>query len=419
MSIFSVMILQAPVKTKKFGDDTFHIEAKGIVKFIRSQSSLNDVYITKAPGPSLWYTIPYLLIADGSEESKYWNYGVLWNLIIISICTSLLILSVFKFLGQGVSWILLISLYALPLHLYYSMGILAEPVAFCGVCLFASGTVGLLKQDKSKWQVVLIVLGLTFLLTSRPNSILVYIFFPLTIAYLTQFKKHKLIEFKKHIIAYTIALAALILLTFNIKHLPTYNKENAQESYLFYVMHHGRFQFKTEKFDWRFWDPLTRPDSKDFQSWEKSSKALDAKVSKEKRPFNDVYIEWLIEDAIKDPWNIFVQSLVRLAFGNYLQVNSINMENRPLIKFGLLAANILNIIILFGALLGLIKLYKENKSWLLILIPVVSLLIFHMFVYMEQKYLFPFRPILLLIFSYYAFMFLSRNIKKQSANEKN
>jgi hypothetical protein len=408
LSICSVIILFAPVKTKQFGDDTFHLEAKALVKFFRGESSINEVYITKAPGPTIWYSIPYFFVPSASVEIIYWNAGVIWNFFMMGGCTLLLIIFIYKYLNPIVAWIFLIVLYLIPVHLYYGMGILAEPIAFCGISVFTAGVIGLFTSSKTRWSILFLTIGLILLLTSRPNSLLVFLFSPLLFVYLYKVKKYRLSDLKNQFVAYFIAFGIFFCILFSVKQLPTYNKDNAQESYLFYVMHHGRFQFKTEKFDWRFWDPLTRPDSKDFQLWEQSSKELDEKVAREKKPFNDVYIEWLIKDTFENPGNFLLQSMVRFAFGNYLQISSINLDDNKVIKFGLYAVNLVNILILIGALLGFVKLYKMNKTWAFLYVPVISLLVFHMFIYMEQRYLFPLRPILLFTFSYFTYLLLNR-----------
>jgi hypothetical protein len=405
MSICSIIILFAPVQTKKFGDDTFHLEAKSLVKFLKGENRINQVYITKAPAPTIWYTIPYVFVPEKSEDIIYWKIGVLWNLIMISVFTSLLIYSIYKYLNPTVGWLFLFVLYLIPVHIYYSMGILAEPVAFCGVCLFLAGTIGLINSRNIYLFTSFLCFGIFMLVTSRPNSILVFLFFPFFTAYLFLFKKYHLSKLKEQIFGYVIAFGVFICTLICIKQLPTHNIDNSQESYFIYVMHHGRFQFRTEKFDWRFWDPLTRSDSKDFQLWKNSIKELDSKVVNEKKTFNDVYIQWLIHDAIENPINIILQSLVRVVFGNYLQISSVNLDSMPLIKIALYAINTMNILILIGALFGIAKLYRNKKIWILILVPVVSLLVFHMFVYMEQRYLFVYRPILLFAFSYYIFTF--------------
>jgi hypothetical protein len=47
-----------------------------------------------------------------------------------------------------------------------------------------------------------------------------------------------------------------------------------QDTLLYYVMHEGRFQFREEPFDFRYWSTSTRPDSKDFNDWKKSIQHL-------------------------------------------------------------------------------------------------------------------------------------------------
>ena len=111
---------------------------------------------------------------------------------------------------------------------------------------------------------------------------------------------------------FLLSLFIVLTISFSIQSLPGNQNQELQDNYLFYVMHHGRFQYKTEYFDWRFWDETKRPDSKDYQNWKKSVIDLSNKAKKDSVLLTDIYKEWLIKDAINNPFNIVIQAFIRV-----------------------------------------------------------------------------------------------------------
>lgn len=416
--LFLFFIMNQSAKPKSLGDDTFHLEAKAIAGFIKGFRSFEDVQLTKAPGPSLFYSVPYILVAADSEDAKFWFSAFIWNLILVFLCTSLVLVTIFKHINRLVSWVTLLLLFAIPLHLYYSFGVLAEPLAFSGICIFLAGSIPLVKSEKFKIiNVLFIVMGLIMFLTARPNGVLVFVLFPLFLLILLYIFKVPLLKMKGFILGFILALFGIILLSFTVKSLPGNQKQELQENYLLFVMHHGRFQYRTEYFDWRFWDSDTRMDSKDYQNWIKSVVELGKKADQEGRTLNNIYAEWLIKDAQKNPGNIVIQAIIRLFSGNYLQVNSVEVGKQSLLGLAFFLVNLLNILINMLAVFGFIQLFKKNRQWLFIIVPVIALLAFHMFIYMEQRYLYPYRLIIIFLAANYVIDYFSKinYIKKITA----
>ena len=63
-SLMMLVVLNLPFKAKPFGDDTFHVEAKNMARYIKGDVSYDKVTVTKAPGPIIFYTIPYLIASS-------------------------------------------------------------------------------------------------------------------------------------------------------------------------------------------------------------------------------------------------------------------------------------------------------------------------------------------------------------------
>jgi hypothetical protein len=408
-TFFLIFIVNQPVKQKSFGDDTFHLEAKSIAEFIKGHGNFENLQITKAPGPSIIYSFPYSLVSENSDDSKFWLAALIWNLIMVFVLTSILLVTISVHISRFVSWLMLLFLFAIPLHLYYNLGVLAEPLAFMGICIFLIGSILIIKTEKFKIRnVLLISLGLLFFLTARPNGVLVFLFFPLFCFILFHFYKVPFVKIRDFILGFLFALFGIILISFAVKSLPGNQEKDLQDNYLFFVMHHGRFQFQSEYFDWRFWDSDTRPDSKDYQNWIKSTDELRYKADKEGRTLKDIYKEWLINDTVENWDNMVIQSIVRFFSGNYLQVSSTKVDNHSFLGILLAIINLCNILINIFAILGFIKFFKENRQSLFIIAPVVALLFFHMLIYMEQRYLYPYRLIIIFFAAIYCADYLSK-----------
>jgi hypothetical protein len=128
-----------PFAPKKFGDDVFHVEAKAIAQAIHARNNWSELFITRAPGPVLYYAIPYSFLPADSSEDSYWLARLFWTVALM--CLSVLLIrraaaySGDQLSGKVAAGIVLLT----PFSVYYSYGIYAEPLAYLGVSLAAFG----------------------------------------------------------------------------------------------------------------------------------------------------------------------------------------------------------------------------------------------------------------------------------------
>lgn len=391
------LVMFLPIKAKQLGDSDFHEEAKAIAAYLHGTVSFEELSITKAPGPVLYYVLPYFLAGPSADTDRYWKAGVAWTAILTTLTLAVLYIVINSRLGAKVANIYMALLFVIPLHAYYSTGILAEGMAFLGVCWTL---IGLLLLDRTAKFYICFALGIATLVLARPNAGLVI---PLTVAIggyaYWRGKDRAALRPVISSIAAFIIIAGVALFA---KALPNKRDTLKQGEYLSFVMHHGRFQFRTEPFDWRFWDNKTRPDSKDYQAWLASTDSLNQKVKSSGLSYSDVYYNWIIADLVQHPFMLAKQFTVRLFFGNTLQISS-----RPRSEFGsgVLDGNtlywtfhiIINIVNYAMLTFAMYYIYTERAwqhTWPLFVV-VLALWLFHGLIYMEQRYLFPLRPIIL------------------------
>ncbi len=134
-----VVILLLPVKAKPFGDGDFHEETKVLAALARGAATYDMLAITKAPGPVLYYFIPYVLCSPNSLDATFWRAATAWTAIISTLTVLTLFGAIVKKFNLRTGLIFAFLVFALPLHIYYSMGVLAESLAFLGVCWMIIG----------------------------------------------------------------------------------------------------------------------------------------------------------------------------------------------------------------------------------------------------------------------------------------
>ncbi|MFM9986965.1 MAG: hypothetical protein ACKVOK_17115, partial [Flavobacteriales bacterium] len=174
-----VAIANAPFKAKPFGDYDFHAEAKIIAQVLWGQENYDAISITKAPGPVLFYIVPYFLAGPHATDNQYWLTGILWTGLFMTVAVFLIKASCENFGSERAGKIAVLFVFILPLQVYYSLGILAEGLAFFGCCVMLYGYSRVyVKQSNSAW--FIFGSGILCLVLARPNAVLVL---PLLLAF--------------------------------------------------------------------------------------------------------------------------------------------------------------------------------------------------------------------------------------------
>jgi hypothetical protein len=249
---------------------------------------------------------------------------------------------------------------------------------------------------------------------ARPNAFLTI---PL-LWLLTFFIKGSLqtTHFRSLRIGLVVVGLAVLSSGFLVKQLPNTRVTYYQDDYFAYVQHIGRFQYRTETWDWRYWDRTTRQGSRDFQDYETSGRQLRQLSSDSGKSVADVFGAWNWNDIIDHPVMTVKQSLLRVINGHLLQINSVTPEkfaksglNGELIYWVFHALlNFINMFIIALAVWLLFK-YKYWKDYWILLAVLAAFFVFHGFVYMEQRYLFPCR----VVYMFLAAVFLGYYIPKK------
>lgn len=396
-AVLMLMVLNFPFKANPLGDITFHAESKNLALYLKGELASDKVVITKAPGPILFYTPAYLLAPADATDDQLWVYGVVLTSIMVTISLLLIFRIGVAFFSKEVGLLSILLFFIFPIHCYYSLGILAEVPAFFSMAIAIYGwSIAFDEPDKKKgW--ILLTLGMWFLILNRPNAILLLGILFLVIVY-SFFKNKTFYETYGKKLGFTF-LCVLIMGVGTLqlaKRINGAHSNGSQENLFYFVAHIGRFQFREEPTDFRFWESDNRPDSKDYQNWIKNGAELDAIMVKTKSSYKAVYREFLINDMLTHPFLTARQFLVRCFYGHINIISKVQPAQFDLGPFKgstgywifIFIINSINLVVLLGVALFLFKEKNLIKYWLFWGIW-VALLIFHGLTYMEPRYLFP------------------------------
>lgn len=420
-SLMMIVVLNLPFKAKPFGDLTFHEESKNMALYLKGDIGYDKVTVTKAPGPIIFYTPAYLVAPSDATDNQLWVYAVVFTFVIVTISLLLIFKIGTLFFSKEVGLLSVLLFFIFPIHCYYSLGILAEAPAFFSLTLALYGwAVAYREPNKNKgW--ILMTLGIWFLILNRPNAMLL-LGFGVAIVLFAFFKNKTFFKaYGKKIILTCFTVGILGFGVLKMAKIITGTKSIGNQEELFYfVAHQGRFQFREEPTDFRFWDNEIRPDSKDYQHWVKSIVDLDTKSIQTGQTHNEVYQEFLINDVFEHPAWFTRQFFVKCFYGHVYFINSVKPKD---FKLGpiqgpmgywlfILLINSINLIILFGAFLFLYKEKNLIRYWPFWTI-IIALLIFHGLTYMEPRYMFPARVALYIMSAagLYRIGFIQKSVK--------
>lgn len=396
-SLLMFGVANLPFKVKPFGDATFHEEAKNLAMYLKGDIDYKEVTISKAPGPVFFYTAIYLFAPSHATDNELWNYGVIFTSIMITLSMLLIFRTAAAFFSKEIGVLAILLFFIFPMHCYYSLGILGEAPAFFSLALALYGWSIAFYQPRAKKGWIWLVAGLSFLILNRPNSMLIVMLGIAIVGYAWLRNKAFFAKYGKQLL---VSFFCTGLIAFGILQLAkavTGNKTDVdQQYYFYYVAHQGRFQFREEPTDFRYWEGDIRSDSKDYQSWLQSAHDLSAKSKATGQSHNEVYRDFLIDDALQHPFLLSRQFVMKCIYGHLYYINSLRPEK---FKMGplqgatgfylfILIINLLNILILVGTAIFLFKQKNLINFWIFWSV-IVALLIFHGLTYMEPRYIFP------------------------------
>jgi hypothetical protein len=393
-SVISVLFIFLPFKPKPFGDGEYHEGAKLLIQYVLNGFD-GPIRIDKGLATVLYYTIPYSLVYFLKSETTFYYAGVVFNIITILIGTFYLLRTLY-FLNISTSTVYLttILLLVFPIHIYYSMGILAEPPAFALVSIFFYFWTRTTHWDSSplkNYTLIGLIIGL--LISIRPNLL------PFAILFLI-FSFFKIKKLKNYIITTFTFVITLISLGFIESRINTVSadfKEIVFRNQLVW----SRFELRDEPFNWIPQHGINEYSSVDYLNNLEKRRELDSICETNNINKTSFFIKWTIKDIKENPLLTIRQYTLKFFQSQIFIISQLIRSNKnPMLKYGIhIAVNMVNLIVLILAVMGIIELFKKRNYGLLI--PIL-LLWSWLFIYIcifhsEQRYMFPLRPLLFIL----------------------
>jgi hypothetical protein len=427
--IFITYFLVSNTKPKPFGDDTFHVEAKIFANEILGDKVLTNEIFTKAPGPVIYYGIIYSLGNNRNwTDANYYFTAVFWNFLWLFVSVFMIQKLVNYFIDSSFYVSTILAFVLVPVTFYYAQSVTAEPLAFLMVTLFLYSLITFFETSNAwlKWlSFILHIFSIIGFVMARPNGILIIPVELLFIFILIRLDNNRRFNYYILVGALIISFFTFFLITNQLISNQGRNKlvntleKSSQNSYFYHVALHGRFQFRNEPLDWRFWDNSTRIGSLDYANYVVITDSLNNAAFDTND--NTLVKRWIIKDIIANKFIFIRQVLVRFVVGNLLIVNSKSVNKfkggsfhcKFVYYFIHIVLNIFNLFFLISLFIFFMRFFTNRKYLLILLSPYISLIIFHSLIYMEQRYLFPARPIFILSFIIISNSFFINYLKKR------
>jgi hypothetical protein len=173
-----------------------------------------------------------------------------------------------------------------------------------------------------------------------------------------------------------------------------------QEGNLVDVILQGRFQYRTEPWDWRFWALAQRQGSNDHLAYIVEQARLRKLATDTGQSLTELEWRWIRDDVVAHPEVTLQTSAVRVLALNVALVGSRGPDafrvgpvgGRLLYWLFHAFVNAVSLGILAAAIAFLVKRRQQLFSYWPLWGPWLALFLFHVITYAEPRYLFPGRP---------------------------
>ena len=278
LAIF-LLIATLPFSAAPYGDGEFHWDAKIWADVIRGNLPWDQIGVRKALGPVLFYTVPYIFVPSDAQDSIFRSAAVAWTMAWIFVAF-LCICSAAETLGGRLArWLAAGLFLSSPFLFYYCLSVSAEPAAAIGAAVFAYGWTRGSKAAAITGRVhgrhlAVASLGMAFVLLCRPNAALMLPLAALCVCITVLKEKGLTQETRFSLLCAIIAGTIFLALSSAAAFLPGSSRGKAQSENFAYVFFHGRFQYRTEPWNWNSWDDINRRESQDYKNWLKTRDTL-------------------------------------------------------------------------------------------------------------------------------------------------
>ena len=400
-----LVVALLPFAPKKYGDRAFHEEAKNVALAIKGVNP-EPVTIIRAPGPVLYYTIPYLMVPEGASDEAYWNVALLWTVFCIIVSIFLIAGAAQRLYGEVAANATAMLSLLTPFWAYYGFGINGEAPAFLASGVFLYGwSHWSTSAGRGVRHLVTVWIGLALFLLTKPSALGLAGLAAVSAVVLWWRKDRRQSVFALTCVAAmacTSGVSSAVL-----KHFERPDYRPAQLIYFRWTAFLGSRQMRSEPWDWRFWDNSTRAGSADYADFTRDLAIVRQEAVRTHSSVFNLEWDWVVNDFKEHPFVRARMALVRALSMHVNLVNSVGPDRFHLgplkgkmayVAFHL-AVNLVYFGLLAASVMFLIGRRREIFSCWLLWGPWAALVAFHSVFYAEARYLFAIQPVLLLMAS--------------------
>ncbi|HEY6142798.1 MAG TPA: hypothetical protein VIV55_05115 [Flavobacterium sp.] len=395
-ALVCVVFYFLPFKPKPFGDGQFHSGTQELIQFILNGFQGN-VHIDKGFLTLFCYLIPYSLVYSFHNDHLFYLSSVVFSCAFVCYSVYLIFktLDIMEF-DVKTKFIALIILSIFPIHIYYAMGVIGEVFAFFAVSVFVFTWVKITKlKTDSLMSYVYLALSLVLLYGIKPTMI--PFIFAFTVCLL--FFKVKLVN--KIVFTFIIFLIPILgMIEKNMDNSGFDFKSTIFRNQILW----SRFELRDEPFNWLPQHGRDGFESSDYLNNLAKREELDSICNVDKLDKTNYFVHWVVNDIVENPLLTLRQYSLKFFQSQSFIISPLMKSNKSnLVKWGIhIYINSINYLLVLVSIWSMYILFKRKEYQLFIPFlmfwgwSLVYVFVFHS----EQRYMFPARPILIVLFAY-------------------
>lgn len=385
-----------PFKPKPFGDGQFHNGTQELIQFILNGFQGN-VHIDKGFLTLFCYLIPYSLVYYFHNDILFYFSSLLFSCVFVCYSIYLIFkaLDILK-LDVQVKFITLILLCVFPIHIYYAFGVIGEVFAFFAVSVFVFNWIKITKL-KTNLSLPYACLALSLVLLYGVKPTMIPFIFAFTV-YLLFLK----IRFVNKII---FTLLIFLIPIFGMIEKKMDNSDFEFKNYVFrnHILW-SRFELRDEPLNWLPQHGRDGFESSDYLNNLNKREELDSICNANNYDKTDYYMKWVINDIVENPGLTIRQYGLKFFQSQSFIISPLMKSDKSsFVKWGIhIYINSINFILILVSLWTMFLLLKIKEYQ--IFVPFFILwgwgLLYICLFHSEQRYMYPVRPILIILFAY-------------------
>lgn len=388
--LISICLFNSSLRPKAYGDGEYYEGAKYIVS-----GQFDNLEVQKGLITTLYYVPPIFIAGVEKNENCHLKYAIIWNQIINIISLAILFFATKNRYGHKTGILVILLSFLLPIHIYYGMGIIAEPAAYFFVSIAYLGWSKCSLSSGVNQYTILLIVGLSLLLNVRQNfQVLIGILFiPAILSLIIDNIKPFRYKYWSLFVSVALLSISLNLLTYK------FDIEKGQfKSFIIKIsLVMSRYQLRDEPFNWIFWEKELRKGSVDYENYEITLRNFRNNCGEDLQGCNfNSFLTWWSQDILSNKLITLRQCSMKV-LQSYSFLSSKLLLSGWNINYKFILIHIFINLVNYTVLILFIMFLINNRSqiisnwiyWGMLIAPYLWIIC----LFSESRYVFPARPL--------------------------